>query len=76
MHNCRYTDYPHPLHFAAAVGKEAGVIKNLVNWYGVNVKDEKYRTPLMFTALGNKVICVLQLQLQLLLVFWTAVIIH
>ena len=55
MYNCRYTDYPHPLHFAAAIGKEPGVIKNLVNWFGVNVVDEKDRTPLMFAAVGNKV---------------------
>lgn len=60
MCNCRYTDYPHPLHFAAAIGKEPGVIKNLVNWYGVNVFDERFRTPLMFAAVGNKV-CVIGL---------------
>ena len=55
MYNCRYTEYPHPLHFAAAIGKEPGVLKNLVNWYGVNVVDDKNRMPLMFAAVGNKV---------------------
>lgn len=51
----RYSDYPHPLHFQAATSNQAGVIKHLIHWYGVDQLDERDRTPLMFAALGNKV---------------------
>lgn len=51
----RCSDYPHPLHYAAATNNEPGVITHLINWYGVDMRDERNRTPLMFSALGNKV---------------------
>lgn len=51
----RSTNYSHPLHFASAIGKDAGVIEQLVKWFGVDCLDEQGRTPLMFAALGNKV---------------------
>lgn len=51
----RCSDYPHPLHYAAATKNEPGVITHLINWYGVDKRDERNRTPLMFSALGNKV---------------------
>ena len=40
---------------AVAVGKQPGVIRNLVMMVGVDKTDEQGRTPLMFAALGNKV---------------------
>ncbi|XP_019853211.1 PREDICTED: uncharacterized protein LOC109582743 isoform X2 [Amphimedon queenslandica] len=48
------SDYPHPLHYQAATKNDAGVIKHLIHWYGVDQLDDRHRTPLMFAALGNK----------------------
>lgn len=52
----RCSDYPHPLHFQAATSNVSGVIKHLIHWYGVDQRDDHDRTPIMFAALGNKVI--------------------
>lgn len=51
----RNDSYPHPLHYAVAIGKRSGVLEHLINWYGVDKKDDQNRTPLMFSALNNKV---------------------
>ena len=52
---CSDDHYPHPLHYAAALGSKPGVLRHLINWYGVDMNDDYSRTPLMFGALGNKV---------------------
>ncbi len=49
----RNNDYPHPLHMAASVGKSPGVMRELMMMFGVDKRDHKNRTPLMFAALSN-----------------------
>lgn len=38
---------------AAAIGKSAGIMRELLTMFGVDKRDNDKRTPLMFAALGN-----------------------
>jgi len=49
----RYKEYQHPLHMASCLGKSPGVLRELIMMFGVDKRDNRDRTPLMFAALGN-----------------------
>jgi len=44
---------PNQLHLASSVGKSPNVLKELIAAFGVDKRDGKNRTPLMFSALNK-----------------------
>eukprot|EP00117_Sycon_ciliatum_P010996 scpid10003/ scgid12652/ Inversin len=53
-----YQDRVHPFHAACGLGKEAGMLRNLVLMFGIEHCDRQQHTPLMFAILSDKPACI------------------